>query len=188
MNKKPIFAMAVLAALTLAAAPVRAQSDNPEQKIEKKDKKMPKLGSFVRKTVEANTGLNVSDEVYITYEEGNRGTAMRETMDIEFVNCTGNPATGKVWVTLRVRVKDGEKAFVKLDNGTTSDGKIFESGKSLPTEFPAAKNQWVEVVLDDSPLEVPTDLNGFETMKFVSKYGQLFWLHNVKITWVAPEH
>lgn len=179
--------MAVLAALTFAAAPLRAQSDNPDQKIEKKEKKKSKLGSFIRNTVEANTGLNVSNEVYITFEEGDRGIAMRETMDIEFVNCTGNPTTGKVWVTLRVRVKDGEKAFVKLDNATTSDGKTFESGKSLPTEFPAAKNQWTEVVLDDSPLEVPVGLKGFETMRFVSKYGQQFWLHNVAITWVAPE-
>ena len=44
------------------------------------------------------------------------------------------------------------------------------------------------MVLDDSSLEVPVGLKGFETMRFVSKYGQQFWLHNVAITWVAPEH
>lgn len=187
MTTNKVIAMAILAALTLAAAPVCAQSDNPGQKTETKEKKKSKIGSFIRNTVEAKTGLNVSNEVYITYEEGNRGTAMRETMDIEFVNCTGNPATGKVWVTLRVRVKDGNYAMVKLENGTTADGKIFESGKSLPTKFPVAEKQWTEVVLDDSPLEVPTDLEGFESMRFVSVYGQQFWLHNVKISWVAPE-
>ena len=34
----------------------------------------------------------------------------------------------------------------------------------------------------------PVGLKGFETMRFVSKYGQQFWLHNVAFTWVAPEH
>ena len=187
MTTRKIFAMVFLAALTLATVPLRAQSDIPEQKPVKMEKKKSKVGSFVHNTTDSKAVLNVSDEVYITYEEGNRGTAMRETMDIEFVNCTGNPATGKVWVTLRVRVKDGSRALVKLDDATTSDGKIFKSGKSLPTEFPVTEKQWTEVVLDDSSLEVPTDVKGFEVMRFVSKYGQQFWLHNVKITWVAPE-
>ena len=176
--------MAILTALIFAAVPVHAQSNSSEPKAATKK---PRPGALLRNTVEAKTSLNVSDEVSVTYEEGNRGAAMREAMDIEFVNCTGNPTTGQVWVTLRVRVREGNSALVKLDDATTSDGKIFESGKPLPTEYPVVENQWTELVLDDYPLNVPTDIEGFETVRFVSIHGLQFRLHNVKITWVAPE-
>ena len=45
-------------------------SANAQNNKEKKEKKISKVGSFLKKTVESTTGLNVSDEVYITMESG----------------------------------------------------------------------------------------------------------------------
>ena len=176
----------VIAAL-LVFGGAYAQTDN---KSAKKEKKTSKVGSFLKKTVEASTGLNVSDEVYITMENNRQ----KDNIDLGFVGCYGDSKTGEVYMVITAKMKiDQKKVYVNTVSAVTSKGKVYNTGDNYSNvDVEYAKNIPVEVNMSARPLlNVPESVTQLEDVKVRVQVGgdhDYYHFHNVPIQWdVKPE-
>lgn len=153
------------------------------QTDEKKEKKASKLGSFLKKTVEATTGLNVSDEIYMT-QENNK---LVGEADIGFVGCYGDSKTGNVYLVLTVNFHNDDGKFsLSIPAAVSSKGKVYKNDKSLT--FETVKGVPVELNTEKAPIKnVPASLKHFESIKIythlVGRIVEHIYLHNVPILW-----
>ncbi|MBP3254269.1 MAG: hypothetical protein J6M30_07155 [Bacteroidales bacterium] len=177
----------LLAAALFAFAAVNAQTDD---KSGKKERKTSKVGSFLKKTVEASTGLNVSDEVYITMEN----KRLNDKIDLGFVGCYGDSKTGDVYMVVTAKMKtDRIKVYINTENAATAKGKMYNTGSNCSTvDVEYAKNIAVEVNMEKRPLlNVPTSVKQLEDVKLRVQIGgdsDYYHLHNVAVQWdVKPE-
>ncbi|MBQ9254646.1 MAG: hypothetical protein IJ180_07740 [Bacteroidales bacterium] len=163
---------------------------NAQNNKDKKEKKTSKVGSFLKKTVESTTGLNVSDEVYITMESGEH----KNKIDLGFVGCYGDSHTGEVYMVITAKMKiDRIKVYISQHSAATSKGKMYNIGdnyNNVDVEY--MKNIATEVNLDVTPLlNVPNSVTQFEDVKLRVQVGgdtDSYHFHNVPILWdVKPE-
>lgn len=90
----------ILAMCALLLSTVSAQN-------EPKEKKQSKFGSFIRRVGESATGINMSNELFVSFDMKAQTAAQ-----ILEVACEGNPASGELLVTILAKAKK---------NGTTME-------------------------------------------------------------------
>ena len=161
-----------------------------EDKTAKKEKKTSKFGSFVKKTVEASTGLNDSDEVYSTMVNKRQS----DKIDLGFVGCYGDSKTGEVYMVITAKMKiDRIKVYINTENAATAKGKMYNTGDNYSNvDVEYAKNIPVEVNMSARPLlNVPESVTQLEDVKVRVQVGgdhDYYHFHNVPIQWdVRPE-
>ena len=138
------------------------------QTDEKKEKKASKLGSFLKKTVEATTGLNVSDEIYMT-QENNK---LVGEADIGFVGCYGDSKTGNVYLVLTVNFHNDDGKFsLSIPAAVSSKGKVYKNDKSL-TDI-GIELDGIEITYTVKGLKYGMDFDIFSDLSVYIKDGQL---------------
>ena len=111
--------------------------------------------------MEATTGLNVSDEIYMT-QENNK---LVGEADIGFVGCYGDSKTGNVYLVLTVNFHNDDGKFsLSIPAAVSSKGKVYKNDKSLT--FETVKGVPVELNTEKAPIKnVPASLKHFESIK-----------------------
>lgn len=105
------------------------------KKGKKKEKKPSKFGNFMRRLGESATGINMSNELFISVDPKARLYA-----DILLIECTGDPQTGNVVLTLGVKAKQ---------NGVTTTLGKKGGGQDAVQAFDAKGNTFECSILSD---------------------------------------
>lgn len=151
------------------------------------EKKKSKFGSFMRKMGESTTGINMTDEPFIT-------NPVSDQLDLQIIGCYGDSASRQVQLVLMVTSKKSTFEAAVIGGGTEAydtKGNVFKEYSSsgddalLPLGIPVRYTiKRIE--------KVPPTLKAFELIR--AKYylnagnhsgGQkkMIELHNIPIQW-----
>ncbi len=185
---KKVILMLVIAMFT--AGSVVAQNDSIPGDGKKKG---GKFSSFIKRTGERATGINMTDEPFVV-------NPLKSAVEVEFVGAYGDPSTGKVSVVFKVMNKTYAKTmnFGGSLNRTAAFDKSGKTYKPYNSQGPIGedtpKGIWIEVrcVGGDAFSDVPETLAAFELINmycYVDANNRgLIEFRNIPIQWgVAPE-
>lgn len=169
MKKHIIFIMAMVLSCGLVFA-----QENP-----KKEKKKSKVGSFLRKVGETSTGINMSNELYITSENA------WEDIEVELSGCYGNSQSGEVYMVITVKSGKNRHLSVSPKTAVNAKGKIYEVKDRFSSQIykDVIKDILTEYNLEELAfINVPATLPSFEAVQIKIDKGT-YTFHNVPIQW-----